>query len=125
MLLLSLSACLTGHQPWPVIMLCAIMFATGWLSVDVNIQTKTTLQLFVEPVLLGRVLGISTAISYVLIPLSLVLAGGLSEIWPAFVLPLASGGMLMMALVVLWGVERRDGNNQKKHVGISNKEPHN
>ncbi len=125
MLLLSLSACLTGHQSWSVIALCAIMFAVGWLSVDINIQTKTTLQLFVEPVLLGRVLGISTAISYVLIPLSLVLAGGLSEIWPAFVLPLASGGMLMMALVVLWGVERKDRNNQKKHVRISNQEtPH-
>jgi len=110
MLLLSLSACL-GREPWSVMALCAIMFAVGWLSVDINIQTKTTLQLFVEPAFLGRVLGISTAISYVLIPLSLVIAGGLSEVWPAFALPLASGGMLLMANVVLWGVERGNGNN--------------
>lgn len=111
MLLLSLSACLPSYKSWSVMALCAIMFAVGWLSVDINIQTKTTLQLFVEPAFLGKVLGISTAISYVLIPLSLVIAGGLSEVWPAFLLPLASGGMLLMANVVLWGMERGNGNN--------------
>ena len=78
-----------------------VMFAAGWLSVDINIQVKTTLQLFIDPAYLGKVLGISTSISYILIPLSLVIAGAVSEIWPAFVLPLLSGAVLIAVLSLL------------------------
>ena len=99
MLLLALTACFPGHVALSTAVLCAVMFAVGWLSVDVNIRTKTTLQLFVEPAYLGKVLGISTSISYILIPLSLVLAGGVSECCPAFVLPAANGVLLITALV--------------------------
>lgn len=56
---------------------------------------------FVDPDYPGKVLGMSTSISYVLIPLSLVLAGRAAEVWPAFVLPLVSGAVLIGVLGTL------------------------
>lgn len=107
MLFLALAAWLPAHAVWSAGALCIIMFVVGWLSVDVNIQTKTALQVFVEPDFLGRVLGISTSISFILIPLSLVIAGGLSEIWPSYALPLLSGTLMIAVLAVLRLAEGR------------------
>lgn len=73
---------------------------------EVNIQTKTAIQLFVEPGYLGKVLGMSTSISFVLIPLSLVLAGGMSELFPSFLLPALNGGLLIAGLSLLRLAER-------------------
>lgn len=101
MLLLSLTAWLPGHAFWSVAALCVAVFFAGWLSVDINIQVKTTLQLFVDPACLGKVLGMATSISYVLIPLSLVTAGGMSEILPPFALPMLNGVLLIAALAFL------------------------
>ena len=105
MLLLALTACFPGHAARSVAVLCSVMFAVGWLSMDVNIRTKTTLQLFVEPAYLGKVLGIFTSISFVLIPLSLVIAGGISEVCPVFVLPAANGLLLIAAPTFLRAAE--------------------
>lgn len=105
MLILALTACLPNQGDWIVAVLCAAMFAVGWLSVDINIKTKTTIQLFVDPDYLGKVLGISTSISFILIPLSLVIAGGMTEILPAFVLPMLNGIVLIIVLSILWFVE--------------------
>lgn len=105
MLILALTACLPNQGDWIVTVLCAAMFAVGWLSVDINIKTKTTIQLFVDPDYLGKVLGISTSISFILIPLSLVIAGGMTEILPAFVLPMLNGIVLIIVLSILWFVE--------------------
>lgn len=105
MLLLALTACFPGHAVLSVAVLCALMFAVGWMSLDINIRTKTTLQIFVEPAYLGKVLGVSTSISFVLIPLSLVITGGVSELYPAFVLPAANGALLIAALAFLRAVE--------------------
>ena len=82
MLILALVACLPNQGAWVVAVLCVVMFIVGWLSVDINIKAKTTIQLFVDSDYLGKVLGMSTSISYILIPLSLVIAGAMSEIWP-------------------------------------------
>lgn len=108
MLTLALAACLPYRGGWTVAALCAVMLAVGWLSVDINIQTKTAIQLFVNPEYLGKVLGISTSISFVLIPLSLVIAGGMSEVWPSFVLPGLNGLLLISVLVLLWLCERKE-----------------
>lgn len=107
MLLLALAAWLPSLGGWTVAALCLVMFWVGWLSVEVNIQTKTAIQLFVEPGYLGKVLGMSTSISFVLIPLSLVLAGGMSELFPSFLLPALNGGLLIVVLSLLWLAERR------------------
>lgn len=107
MLLLGLAAWLPNYGVWTEAALCADMFWAGWLSVDINIQVKTALQLYIDPACLGRVLGISTSISYVLIPLSLVIAGAMSEAWPAFILPLSSGSVLIAALSFLSLLDRR------------------
>lgn len=108
MLTLALAACLPYRGGWTVAALCAVMLAVGWLSVDINIQTKTAIQLFVNPEYLGKVLGISTSISFVLIPLSLVIAGGMSEVWPSFVLPGLNGLLMISVLVLLWLCERKE-----------------
>lgn len=108
MLALALAACLPYRGGWTVSALCAVMLAVGWLSVDINIQTKTAIQLFVEPGYLGKVLGMSTSISFVLIPLSLVIAGGMSELWPSFLLPGLNGLILIAVLVLLWLLERKE-----------------
>ena len=105
MLVLALVARLPRYAFWTVAILCLTMFAVGWLSVDINIQTKTTIQLFVDPRHLGKVPGMSTSMSFILIPLSLVIAGGVSEIWPPFVLPLSNGIILTAALGLLYQIE--------------------
>ena len=107
MLILALMAYLPYQGTWVVAVLCVVMFAVGWLSVDINIKAKTTIQLFVDPDYLGKVLGMSTSISYILIPLSLVIAGAMSEIWPSFVLPMSNGILLAIVLIVLWSVDRK------------------
>lgn len=108
MLILALMAWLPSYAAWSVAALCAVMFAVGWLSVDINIKTKTTIQLFVDSDYLGQVLGMSTSISYILIPLSLVIAGSVSEIFPSFVLPLTNGMLLISALALLWLMEHKE-----------------
>ena len=95
MLILALTACLPDQGTWVIAVLCVDMFTVGWLSVDINIKAKTTIQLFVDSDYLGKVLGMSTSISYILIPLSLVIAGAMSEIWPSFVLPMSNGILLL------------------------------
>ena len=107
MLILARMACLSHQGAWVTAVLCVVMFAVGWLSVDINIKTKTTIQLFVDPDCLGKVLGISTSISYILIPLSLVIAGTMSEIWPSFVLPMSNGILLVMMPILLWSIDRK------------------
>lgn len=107
--MLALAACLPYRGRWMVAALCAVMLAVGWLSVDVNIQSKTAIQLFVDPEYLGKVLGMSTSISFVLIPLSLVIAGGMSELWPSFLLPGLNGLLLIAGLVLLRLWERKEG----------------
>lgn len=108
MLVLALAACWPDHAAWSVAVLCSVMFVVGWLSVDINIKTKTTIQLFVAPEYLGKVLGMSTSISYILIPLSLVIAGGMLEIWPSFILPMANGILLIVVLFLLWCTEHEE-----------------
>lgn len=107
MLVLALTACLPYQAVWTVAVLCAVMFAVGWLSVDINIKSKTTIQLFVDPAYLGKVLGVSTSISYVLIPLSLVIGGGMAEVWPSFMLPMLNGALLIAVLALLWLWEQK------------------
>lgn len=101
MLILALIACLPYHAVWSVTTLCILKFAVGWLAVDINIQTKTTLQIYVDSSQLGKALGVSTAISYILIPLSLIIGGIMVEIWPAYLLPAVSGVLLISTLGLL------------------------
>lgn len=101
MLALALTVWLPYHAVWSVAVLCVIKFIVGWLSVDINIQTKTTLQLYVDSAYLGKVLGFSTSISYILIPLSLIIGGIATEILPSYLLPAISGALLIAALGIL------------------------
>lgn len=101
MLTLALIACLPYHATWSVAVLCILKFAVGWLAVDINIQTKTTLQIYVDSSHLGKALGVSTTISYILIPVSLIIGGIMTEIWPAYLLPAVSGGLLIFVLGLL------------------------
>lgn len=78
-------------------------------------MAKTTIQLFVDPDYLGKVLGISTSISFILIPLSLVIAGGMTEILPAFVLPMLNGIVLIIVLGILWFAEYKAGSEVADH----------
>lgn len=101
MLALALVAWLPYHALWSPAALCAINFTVGWLAVDINIQTKTTMQIYVDSAYLGKVLGFSTSLSYILIPLSLLLGGAAAEVWPAYLLPAISGALLLAALGLL------------------------
>ena len=67
-----------------------------------QIKTITTFQLYVDDSIRGKVLGTLTAMSYILIPLSLILAGMATELWPAYVLPAVSGGLLLVSLCGVW-----------------------
>ena len=101
MLALALTAWFPYHAVWSAAALCAINFTVGWLAVDINIQTKTTMQIHVDRSYLGKVLGFSTSLSYILIPLSLILGGAAAEVWPSYLLPAISGALLLAALGVL------------------------
>ena len=102
MLLICLVTLLPGHPIGSVAALCALEFAVGWLSVAINVKTITTFQLYVDDSVRGKVLGTLTAVSYILIPLSLILAGMATEFWPAYVLPAVSGGLLLVSLGGVW-----------------------
>lgn len=101
MLALALVARLPYHAVWSPAALCAINFTVGWLAVDINIQTKTAMQIYVDSAYLGKVLGFSTSLSYILIPLSLLLGGTAAEVWPSYLLPAISGALLLAALGLL------------------------
>lgn len=101
MLALALVARLPYHAFWSPAALCAINLTVGWLAVDINIQTKTTMQIYVDSAYLGKVLGFSTSLSYILIPLALLLGGAAAEVWPAYRLPAISGALLLTALGLL------------------------
>lgn len=98
MLLISVVVLLPYHPSGTVVALCVLEFAAGWLSVSINIKTITTFQLYVCDSLRGKVLGTLTSISYILIPLSLILAGLATEFWPSYMLPAVSGGLLIVIL---------------------------
>lgn len=98
LLLIAALVLLPYHPLWTVAALCVIQLVNGWVSVSINIKTVTTFQLYVDENLRGKVLGTMTAMSYILIPLSLVLAGAASEVWPAWLLPATSGGLLFLGL---------------------------
>lgn len=91
MFLICVVALLPCHPIGTVAALCALEFTVGWLSVAINIKTITTFQLFVDDRLREKVLGTLTAMSYILIPVSLILAGMATEFWPAYTLPVVSG----------------------------------
>lgn len=109
MLLICVVVLLPYHSIVTVSLLCALEFAAGWLSVAINIKTITTFQLYVDDRLRGKVLGTLTSISYILIPLSLILAGLATEFWPPYMLPAASGGLLLAILV---GMHLLDNNKK-------------
>lgn len=98
MLLICLIAQLPFNPIGTVAALCALEFAVGWLSVAINVKTITTFQLHVDDYLRGKVLGTLTAMSYILIPVSLILAGITTEFWPAYLLPAVSGVLLLAVL---------------------------
>lgn len=98
MFLICVVALLPCHFIGTVAALCALEFAVGWLSVAINVKTITTFQLYVDDCLRGKVQGTLTAMSYILIPVSLILAGMATEFWPAYTLPAVSGGLLLVAL---------------------------
>lgn len=98
MLLICVVVRLPYHSAGTVVALCALEFTAGWLSVAINVKTITTFQLYVDNHLRGKVLGTLTSISYILIPLSLILAGLATEFWPSHMLPAVSGGLLIVIL---------------------------
>lgn len=112
MLLICMVALLPYHSIRTVAALCALEFSAGWLSVSINVKIVTTFQLYVDDRLRGKVLGTLTAISYILIPVSLILAGMVTEFWPAYMLPGVSGGVL---LVLLGGMRLIDGKGSEQN----------
>lgn len=98
MLLMAAVVLLPHHPVGSAAALCVLQFLDGWLNVAINVKTVTTLQLYTDERLRGQVLGTMHAMSYVLIPVSLVLAGAASEVWPIWLLPALSGGLLVLGI---------------------------
>ena len=114
MLLICVVALLPYHSIMTVSILCTLEFAAGWLSVAINVKTITTFQLYVDDCLRGKVLGTLTSISYILIPLSLILAGLATEFWPSYMLPAVSGGLLIVILGGMHLIDELRKNVQKQ-----------
>lgn len=98
MLLIALIAWLPYHPILTVMAFCILEFVVGWTSVAINIKTITTIQIFVQDNLRGKVIGTLTAVSYSLIPMSLLLAGAAVDIVKPLVIPLICGGLLIILL---------------------------
>jgi len=81
-----------------VMAFCILEFIVGWLSVAINIKTITTIQIFVQDDLRGQVIGTLTAVSYSLIPISLLLAGTAVDMVESYVIPLICGSLLVVLL---------------------------
>ena len=63
-----------------------------------NIKTITTIQIFVKADFRGQVIGALTAVSYSLIPISLLLAGTAVDMVESYVIPLICGCLLVVLL---------------------------
>ena len=98
MLLIGLITWLPYHQVFTTIALCIMEFIVGWLSVAINIKTITTIQIFVQDDLRGKVIGTLTAVSYSLIPISLLLTGAAVDMIKSYAIPLICGGLLVVLL---------------------------
>ena len=98
MLLISIIARIPYHPIRTVIAFCILEFIVGWLSVAINIKTITTIQIFVQDDLRGQVIGTLTAVSYSLIPISLLLAGTAVDMVESYVIPLICGSLLVVLL---------------------------
>lgn len=98
MLLISLIARIPYHPIRTVIAFCILEFIVGWLSVAINIKTITTIQIFVQDDFRGQVIGTLTAVSYSLIPISLLLAGTAVDMVESYVIPLICGSLLVVLL---------------------------
>lgn len=98
MLLISLIARIPYHHILTVMAFCILEFIVGWLSVAINIKTITTIQIFVQDDLRGQVIGTLTAVSYSLIPISLLLAGTAVDMVESYVIPLICGSLLVVLL---------------------------
>ena len=75
MLLISLIARIPYHHILTVMAFCILEFIVGWLSVAINIKTITTIKYLSKMTFVAKVIGTLTAVSYSLIPISLLLAG--------------------------------------------------
>ena len=98
MLFIGLIAWLPYHPAFTMIALCIMEFAAGWLGVAINIKTITTIQIFVQDDLRGKVIGTLTALSYSLIPVSLLIAGTAIDMIAAHTIPLICGSLLIVLL---------------------------
>lgn len=95
-----LRSCL--NMEFIVILFSFIQFINGWLTVSINLKTVTTFQIHVDHTYRGKVLGIMTGLSYILIPISLLLAGLIAELYSFYILPFASGSLLLLMLGMLY-----------------------
>ena len=77
---------------------CILKFIAGWTSVAINIKTITTIQIFVQDDFRGQVIGTLTAVSYSLIPISLLLAGTAVDMVESYVILLICGSLLVVLL---------------------------
>ena len=77
---------------------CILKFIAGWTSVAINIKTITTIQIFVQDDFRGQVIGTLTAVSYSLIPISLLLAGTAVDMVESYVIPLICDSLLVVLL---------------------------
>lgn len=77
--------------------LYAIIKAT--MNIDVlfvNIPISVTMQRLVPDNMRGRVFGLQDTIVTAILPIGLLLSGILSNIIPVYIIPIASGGFLLM-----------------------------
>ena len=80
---------------------CIIRFLLGWLSVGINIRTRTAFQICVPADIRGRAMGAMTSISYILTPISTMLAGSWLEIYSATLLVSVCGILLLISMFFL------------------------
>lgn len=103
---------------------CAIQFVSGWLMASVNIRVLTAVQVFICDEHRGKAHGVMTGFSYILMPISLIFAGRVSETVPPFALPAFCGISLTLSMVALRLLgQAREGANHSREDGLYGSNP--
>lgn len=80
---------------------CLYGFSSSFAIVIMDVPIRVIFQELIPNEVLGRVMGVVDSISLVLTPIGMILSGILIDAFPAFILPLASGVLLLFFTYLL------------------------
>lgn len=84
-----------------IMVFCIYGFSSSFAIVIMDVPIRVIFQETIPNEVLGTVMGVVDSISLILTPIGMILSGILIDVFPAFILPLASGVILLIFTYIL------------------------